>query len=144
MKRRGSTQIVSIDVAEGSLIQHTTGDGVRLAPQPLPHGALGYLAIVKDGNVIRLVQNDGSTANSQPGDIHGASWSTDGKQVVYCKFSQPESPVVLPAVLQGNPGFRLVNLAGRMFFPRDFPTRGSNSSHDREEVRIPRLDEARW
>ena len=38
---RGSAQIVSIDVASGSLIQHTTGDGVQLAPHPLPHGALG-------------------------------------------------------------------------------------------------------
>jgi TolB protein len=117
---KGSTQIVSIDVAEGSMIQHTTGDGVRLAPQPLPHGALGYLATVKDGNVIRLVQNDGSTANSQPGDIHGASWSADGKQVVYCKFSHPESPEVLPAFSR-EPGFRLVRLTGRMFFPAISP-----------------------
>lgn len=117
---RGSTQIVSIDVAEGSLIQHTIGDGVRFAPQPLPHGALGYLATVKDRNVIRLVQNDGSTANSQPGDIHGASWSTDGKQVVYCKFSHPESPEVLPAFSR-EPGFRLVRLTGRMFFPAISP-----------------------
>ena len=112
----GSTQIVSIDVAEGSLIQHTTGDGIRLAPQPLPNGALGYLATVKDGKVIRLVQNDGSMANSQPGYIHHPSWSADGKQVVYCKFSYPESPVVLPAFSR-EPGFRLVRLAGDMFFP---------------------------
>ena len=112
----GWTEIVSIDAAEGSLIQHTTGDGIRLAPQPLPNGALGYLATVKDGNVIRLVQNDGSTANSQPGDIHDPSWSADGKQVVYCKFSYPESPQVLPAFSR-EPGFRLVRLAGRMFFP---------------------------
>src|SRR5215469_15257214 len=117
---RGWTEIVSIDVAEGSLIQHTTGDGIRLAPQPLPNGALGYLATVKDGRVIRLVQNDGSTANSQPGDIRDPSWSADGKQVVYCKFSQPESPVVLPAFSR-EPGFRLVRLAGRTFFPAISP-----------------------
>jgi len=117
---KGSTQIVSIDVAEGSLIQLTTGPGVRLAPQPLPDGALGYLATVKDGNVIRLVQNDGSTANSQPGDIHGASRSTDGKQVVYYKFSHPESQEVLPAFSR-EPGFRLVKLAGGTFFPAISP-----------------------
>ena len=98
------------------MIQHTTGDGIRIAPQPLPNGALGYLATVKDGKVIRLVQNDGSTANSQPGYIRGASWSADGKHVVYCKFSYPESPVVLPAFSR-EPGFRLVRLAGDMFFP---------------------------
>lgn len=117
---RGSTQIVSIDVAEGSVIQHTTGDGVRLAPNPLPRGALGYLATLKDGNVIRLVQNDGSTANSQLGDIHGASWSTEGKQVVYCKFMQAASPEVLPAFSR-EPGFRLVRLAGWTFFPAISP-----------------------
>ncbi|HEX8766657.1 MAG TPA: hypothetical protein VF740_15920 [Candidatus Acidoferrum sp.] len=116
----GSTQIVSIDVAEGSVIQHTTGDGIRLGPQPLPHGALGYLVTLKDGNVIRLVQNDGSTTNSQLGYIHGASWSTDGKQVVYCKFSYPESPEVLPAFSR-EPGFRLVKLAGWTFFPAISP-----------------------
>jgi dipeptidyl aminopeptidase/acylaminoacyl peptidase len=102
------------------LIQHTTGDGVRLSPQPLPEGALGYVVTVKDGNVIRLVQHDGSTANSEPGDIHGATWSTDGKQVVYCKFSQAESPEVLP-VFSREPGFRLMRLAGRMFFPAISP-----------------------
>jgi TolB protein len=117
---KGSTQIVSIDVAEGSLIQHTTGDGVRLSPQLLPHGALGYLATLKDGNVIRLVQNDGSTANSQPGDINGVSWSTDGKQVVYYKFSHPESPEVLTAFSK-EPGFRLVKLAEGMVFPAISP-----------------------
>jgi TolB protein len=113
---KGTTQIVSLDVAEGSLIQHTTGDGVRVAPQALPHEALGYLASVKGGSVIRVVQHDGSTVNSQPGDIHGVSWSSDGKQVVYYKFTHPKSPEVLPA-FSTEAGFRLVKLAEGMFFP---------------------------
>ena len=117
---KGATQIVSIDVAEGSVIQHTTGDGVRLAPQPLPHGTLGYLATLKDLNVIRVLQSDGSTVNSQPGEIHGVSWSTDGNRVVYYKFSHPESPEVLPAFSR-EPGFRLVKLAEGLVFPAISP-----------------------
>ena len=119
----GTTQIVSIDVVDGSVIQHTSGSGVRVAPQPLPHDALGYLASLKDGNVIRVVQHDGSTANSQPGNIRGVSWSTDGKQVAYYKFTHPESPEVLTAFSR-EPGFRLVKLAEGMFFPAISPQGG--------------------
>jgi Tol biopolymer transport system component len=85
---KGTTQIVSIDIADGSMIQHTTGDGIRVAPQSLPHEALDYLAKLKDGNVIRVVQKDGATVQSQAGNIQGPSWSTDGKQVVYYKFHE--------------------------------------------------------
>jgi TolB protein len=113
---KGTTQIVSIDIADGSVIQHTSGDGVRVAPQPLPHEALGYLAKLKDGNVIRVVQKDGTTVQSQAGNIQGASWSTDGKQVVYYKFTSSPSPEVLPAFSR-EAGFRLVKLAEGMVFP---------------------------
>ena len=117
---KGTTQIVSIDVAAGSMIQHTAGDGVRLAPQPLPHDALGYLASLKDGSAIRVVQHDGSKVESQPGNIHGAWWSADGKHVVYYKFSESEAPEVLPAFSR-ELGFRLVKLAEGMVFPAISP-----------------------
>jgi TolB protein len=113
---KGTTQIVSVDIADGSVIQHTTGDGVRVAPQPLPHEALGYVAKLKDGNVIRLVQKDGTTAQSQAANIQGPSWSTDGKQVVYYKFTSSASAEVLPAFSRET-GFRLVKLAEGMVFP---------------------------
>jgi TolB protein len=113
---KGTTQIVSVDIADGSVIQHTTGDGVRVAPQPLPYEALGYVAKLKDGNVIRVVQKDGTTVQSQAGNIQGPSWSTDGKQVVYYKFTTSASPEVLPAFSRET-GFRLVKLAEGMVFP---------------------------
>ena len=116
VEAKGTTQIVSIDVADGTVVQHTTGDGVRLAPQPLPHDALGYLAKLKDGNVIRVVQHDGSQVDSRAGEIQGPSWSSDGKQVVYYKFTHPDSAEVLPAFSR-EPGFRLVKLAEGMVFP---------------------------
>jgi Tol biopolymer transport system component len=120
VEAKGTTQIVSIDIADGSVIQHTTGDGVRVAPQPLAHDALGYLAKLKDGNVIRVVQHDSKQVESQPGKIQGPSWSSDGKQVVYYKFTESDSPEVLPAFAR-EPGFRLVKLAEGMAFPAISP-----------------------
>ena len=117
---KGTTQIVSVDVADGILTQHTTGDGIRLAPQPLPHEALGYMAHSKQGNVLRVTQHDGTTLSGEPGNMHGASWSADGEQVVYYKFSHSDSAEVLPAFSQ-EPGFRLVKLAEGMVFPAISP-----------------------
>jgi TolB protein len=138
---KGTTQIVSIDVAEGSLIQHTTGDGIRLAAQPLPDDALGYLAKLKDGNVIRVVQHNGSAKDSPRGEIYGASWSADGKQVVYYKFTHPESAEVLPAFSR-EPGFRLVKLAETMVFPAISP-KGDQvavTSGDFDSLTLMKLD----
>ncbi len=115
-EKKGPTQIVSIDVSDGTLIQHTQDDGIRIAPQPLPNDALGYLTTVKDGSVIRIAQHDGTTADSKPGDMQSASWSADAKQLVYFKFIPSPAPEVLPA-LSKEPGFRLVKLAGGMVFP---------------------------
>jgi Tol biopolymer transport system component len=39
---KGRTQIASIDVATGVRTQHTSGDGVRVWPQFLPGGRIGY------------------------------------------------------------------------------------------------------
>ena len=117
---KGTTQIVSVGVDDGRVIQHTTGDGVRLTPQPLAHEVLGYLAILKDGNSIRLVQHDGSTVDSKPANIHGPSWSADGTRVVYYKFISTKLPEVLPAFSRDH-DFLLTKFAGGLFFPASSP-----------------------
>jgi hypothetical protein len=122
VEAKGTTQIVSIDVADGSVIQHTTGDGVRLAPQPLPHDALGYLAKLKDGNVIRVVQHDGSQVDSQPGKFRGLRGRATANKWCITSSPSPESPEVLPAFAR-EPGFRLVKLAEGMVVSSHFPTR---------------------
>jgi TolB protein len=138
---KGTTQIVSINVEDGILTQHTTGDGVRLAPQPLPHDAIGYMAHSKQGNVLQVTQHDGTTLSGQPGNIHGASWSADGKQVVYYKFSHSESAEVLPAFSQ-EPGLKLVKLAEGMVFPAISP-KGDQiavTTGDFDSVTLMKLD----
>ena len=114
----GRTEIVSVDAATGEFKQYTSGDGVRVTPQPLPGDRLGYLVNVKGSRVVRVQHADGTYVDSKPGLIQGPSWTADGKYVVYCKyFDQNEE--VLPAYSR-DPQFRLLALAN-LFFPANSP-----------------------
>jgi len=117
-EERGRTEIVSVDVSTGEFKQYTSGDGVRVSPQPLPDDALGYLVNVKGARVIRVQQADGTLVDSKPGLIQGPSWTADGKHVVYCKYFDQKAEV-LPAY-SGDAKFRFVELAD-MFFPTKSP-----------------------
>src|SRR2546428_134264 len=58
---KGRTQIVSIDVASGAHTVHTSGDGVRLWPQLLADGRVGYLRVepsAKDLPPTGIASND--------------------------------------------------------------------------------------
>ena len=114
----GRTEIVSLDISTGEFKQYTSGDGVRVTPQPLPGDALGYLVNVKGSRVIRVQQADGTFVDSKPGLIQGPSWTADGKYVVYCKYFDQKAEV-LPAYSR-NTKFRFLELA-EIFFPAKSP-----------------------
>ncbi len=82
------TYISSIDVATGVHKLHTAGKGVRLWPQPLATGGLGYLMKFAGGEAhLRVVNANGQTTDGPRGQLRNPSWSADGAQVVYYKVS---------------------------------------------------------
>jgi Tol biopolymer transport system component len=78
------SQIVSVDVKTGARTEHTTGPGVKLAPQFVDADRIGYL--VKAGPAGTLCYTDGRTVKVE-GRVRAPSWSPDGRQVVYERTS---------------------------------------------------------
>jgi TolB protein len=101
---KGRTQIVSIDVATGARQQHTSGDGVRVWPQFLADGRIGYqrvdaaskdlgpTGIASNEAVFEVIGPDGRITRGPAGKVRNPSWSADGRQVVYHKVTVPSQP----------------------------------------------------
>jgi Tol biopolymer transport system component len=76
-----TSQIVSVNVATGQRTERTSGPGLKLAPQFLPSGSIGYLA--KAGPNAGLAYSTGTPGLNAA--VRSPAWSPDGKQVVYEK-----------------------------------------------------------
>ena len=125
----GKTRLVSIDVASGTAtpIAAGAGAGEKFAPTPLASGAIAYLR--KDGATPGIFYDQGRPGPK--GAIRSASWSADGRQVVFHKAVA--TPLNNWRSLWGpNPAFKLVmstmmasfNAAGDRFVG-SAPLRGS-------------------
>jgi Tol biopolymer transport system component len=85
---RATSQVVSIDLATGQRTEQTSGPGLKLMPQFLPDGRIGYFTkSAKDGGI-------GYTRGSGnfPAALRSPAWSPDGKQVVYEKIDFAPRP----------------------------------------------------
>jgi Tol biopolymer transport system component len=101
---QGRTQIVSIDVATGARVEHTSGDGVRLWPQFLADGRIGYVhvdsrgkdlpmtAIASNGAALEIRNRDGRVTTGPGGMVRSPSWSADGRLVAYHKITVAAQP----------------------------------------------------
>ncbi|OLC43395.1 MAG: hypothetical protein AUH43_20955 [Acidobacteria bacterium 13_1_40CM_65_14] len=101
---KGRTQIVSIDVASGAHTVHTSGDGVRLWPQLLADGRVGYLrvepsakdlpptGIASNDAVLEILGADGRITRTPAAKLRSPSWSSDGRLVVYHKITTASQP----------------------------------------------------
>ena len=87
-----TSQIVSIDVSTGNRIEHTSGPGLKLAPQFVSAGEIGYLA--KGGPNEGLAYTDGRAAVT--GKMRAPVWSPDGKTVIYHKVEFAPRPQNTP------------------------------------------------
>jgi TolB protein len=106
---QGHTAIVSIDVATGARSEHTTGNAIRLWPQFLPDGRIGYVRIettvastatavglsiggaANDGT-LEIVAADGRVTRGPRSTVRSPIWSHDGRQVVYHKILTGSQP----------------------------------------------------
>jgi Tol biopolymer transport system component len=80
----GDDKLVKIDIATGAATAVPAGPGVKLAPSVLPSGAIAYLR--RDKGAHGVFYADGSKGPAG-NDIRFPSWSPDGKQVVYSRFT---------------------------------------------------------
>ena len=83
-----TSQIVSIDLATGTRTELTSGPGLKLAPQFLPDGVVGYTT--KSGRTSGVGYTKGK--GTFPASLRSPSWSPDGKQVVYEKVDYKPRP----------------------------------------------------
>jgi Tol biopolymer transport system component len=81
-----TSQIVEIDVATGTETAVTSGPALKVNPQTLPDGRLGYVikGTPKDGPKVGIVYSDGK--RGPEGEVRSPSWSPDGKLVVYYRI----------------------------------------------------------
>ena len=105
------SRIVSVDVASGLRSEHAAGRGLKLSPQFLGSGRVGYLQ--KSGPKAALMFSSGEPGAE--GDIGNPSWSPDGRRVVYQQgpIATTASPRAPGEVLAGSdPGYELVYASG--------------------------------
>lgn len=78
---RVGSQIVSVDVASGERIEHTSGPGLKIFPQYIGPDEIGYE--IKGGPEEGLAYTSGRTTVKRA--LRSPCWSPDGKTVIYEK-----------------------------------------------------------
>ena len=88
LSAKATSQIVSIDLASGKRTELTSGPGLKLAPQFLPDGVVGYTT--KSGTTSGVAYTKGT--GTFPANTRSPSWSPDGKHVVYERVDYKPRP----------------------------------------------------
>lgn len=78
---RTTSQIVSVELATGKRVEHTTGPGLKVWPQFLSNENIGYLVKAGSGEGIAYTGHSTGIAGS----MRAPSWSPDGKYIIYEK-----------------------------------------------------------
>jgi Tol biopolymer transport system component len=99
------TRLVSIDVTRGASADLQAGAGVNMNPSPLPGDELGYIRKDTAGTGAGIYYSGGE--RGPRGDVRAASWSPDGKRVVFHRrLSAPLS--ALRKTFSRNPSYDLI------------------------------------
>jgi TolB protein len=102
------TRLVSIDLSTGTVSELPAGSGVKINPSPLAGNDVGYVRKDKAEPGAGIYYTSGK--RGPRGDIRSASWSPDGKQVVFYKRVSVTLPPIRKA-FSSNPRYEL-NLTG--------------------------------
>lgn len=87
-----TSQIVEIDLATGAETPVTTGPALKVNPQYLADGRIGYVikGTPKDGPKVGIAYSDGK--RGPEGEVRNPSWSPDGKSLVYYRIAVNNRP----------------------------------------------------
>lgn len=102
------SRLVSIDTTNGALTDLPAGPGVKMNPSPLPGNDVGYIR--KDSAEAGIYYTNGS--RGPRGAIRAASWSPDGKHVVFHRKGVSQQPPLVK-MFSRNPNYEL-NLSGAL------------------------------
>ena len=108
LSARATSQIVSVDLETGKRTEHTSGPGLKLEPQFMPDGRVGYAT--KNGKQQGIAYTSGTGKLS--GAMRSPSWSSDGKQVIYEKVDYRRAPRTSCCIA----GIRITNIATPTYF----------------------------
>src|SRR5262249_48336970 len=87
--KNGQTRLVLIDVRNGSSRDLAARDGVKISPVALASDEFAY--VVKDNDTPGIYYDNGASQGPR-GDIRTASWSPDGRRVVYDRVKRSKFP----------------------------------------------------
>jgi Tol biopolymer transport system component len=98
------TRLVSIEINAGTRTDLPAGPGVKINPSPLPENDVGYIRKDKGESGPGIYYTSGK--RGPRGDIRAASWSPDGKHVVFHKRMAVLAPPIRK-VFSPNPAYEL-------------------------------------
>jgi Tol biopolymer transport system component len=104
--QEGGDQLLQFDIANGHATAVAAPAGIKLLPKVLAGGAIGYLR--NDPASPGVFYSDGK-AGPKGRDLMSASWSPDGKLVVYPRSKDGDSNVAQP-LWSRNPSFELYGI----------------------------------
>ncbi|MBB5967366.1 hypothetical protein [Planomonospora venezuelensis] len=90
---RVSSQIVSVDVATGERVEHTSGPHLKVSPQYVTATEIGYL--IKNGPEEGLHYTSGTLPPVKRA-VRAPVWSPDGRSVIYQKVGWAIRPLDTP------------------------------------------------
>ncbi len=96
------SRLVSIDITTGALTDVHAGPGVKMNPSPLSGNDIGYIR--KDSADAGIYYASGSRGPRGP--IRAASWSPDGKRVVFHRRGTSKLPPLVK-MFSRNPNYEL-------------------------------------
>jgi Tol biopolymer transport system component len=88
LSAKATSQVVSLDLASGLRTERTSGPGLKLMPQFLPDGQVGYTTKAGRSQGVGYTRGTGSF----PSSTRSPAWSPDGKQVIYEKVDYTPRP----------------------------------------------------
>lgn len=88
---RGTTQVVSVDLASGAREVLTRGSGEKWSPQPLADGRVGYASGGPEGGVEFVAGPAGAR-----GEVRNPAWSPDGTRMVFQRDVDSAWPPLRP------------------------------------------------
>jgi Tol biopolymer transport system component len=103
------TEVASVDVTSGEILRYTASNETKLSPRWLPDGRISYIKRAADETAgLRIWHPSRRVETIIRGPVRNASWSPDGKSVVYERIARLGSIEHLIPTFSPDPEFELL------------------------------------